>query len=237
MRLPASSILLPGPAVVTTRLADALAARDVRVATTLDPESWAARVLDGMERRVPLTLRPPARQRAWELTRRRLALALWSGAAACLVLAAGVELVGQARELRALQGTRRTLTADLAVALQSRQAVERLVAQESVTRAISHAPKWTAILTSLAEALPFDASLTSVVAHHDSVHVEGIAANATEVLAAFRAVSGVRGVGADAPIRQEDDEGARVERFSVTLLLGTAGPTVPLQRVARESTR
>jgi hypothetical protein len=80
------------------------------------------------------------------------------------------------------------------------------------------APRWSAVLSQLALALPEDAELTSLRAADDSMSLEGQAGNAARVLSALRRAPGVRSTGTTTPIRRETSaRETPVEVWSVVL--------------------
>jgi hypothetical protein len=159
------------------------------------------------------------------VARRVRALAL--GAAAMLVVAAGLELWGVHRRVRATQQERAGISAVVSRAFAKRDSATALESQLAMLAAETRAaPRWTGVIADLAQRLPGDAHLLSLSASGDSVAIVGEAAHAADVFEALRRDPRVAGVRADAPIRREfAADRTPVERFSVTARLTPAGLT------------
>jgi hypothetical protein len=140
-------------------------------------------------------------------------------AAAALFVAAGVvELWGSSRERSALAEERAHLRTSVGEALATReslaQATQRLA---TVRSAAGSAPRWSALIVSLAETLPDGAFLISLGGSGDSLRLEGIAPRAAPVFDAVGSIQGVRSLRPDGPIRQERSAaGEASERFTLT---------------------
>jgi Tfp pilus assembly protein PilN len=83
----------------------------------------------------------------------------------------------------------------------------------------STTPRWSAVLASIAQALPNDAHLTSVQAHADTVVLEGSAGRAGGVFEALQQDSVITAVLSNAPVRQQLQDGSPVEHFTVAARL------------------
>jgi hypothetical protein len=160
----------------------------------------------------------------------RLARQLALGAAAMLVLAAGLELWGVHRQLAATRRQRAAIGGAVSRAFASRDSTTALESQLGMLAAETRgAPRWTGVIADLAQRLPDDAQLVSLTASGDSVAIVGEAGHAADVFEALRRDPRVAGVRADAPIRREfTADRTPIERFSVTARLTAAGlTTVP----------
>lgn len=144
----------------------------------------------------------------------RVGRAAGVAAAALLLLAAGVNLWGERRELSAIRAQRAAHAESVrnALALQDTllAAADRVI---GVASADASAERWSAVIAQVAGALPPDAHLTAFRAELDSVSLEGQATNAAGVFAAMRMAPGFVAVRATAPVRQEGTGEAVVERF------------------------
>jgi hypothetical protein len=150
---------------------------------------------------------------------------LVGGAAALLVLSAGIELVSVRRQLAAVRAERAALRERVARAMASRDSATVLETRLAVIASeIAGTPRWTAVIAGLSRDLPADASLTSFAASGDSIALAGQAAHAADVFEALRRHPGITGIRADAPIRREmAPDRAPVERFSVTVRMNRDG--------------
>lgn len=159
-------------------------------------------------------LREAAARRAW-----RHSMYLGGAAAVLLAVAGGLDLWGLQREHAHVRAVRQTAQSATAHALSLRELVALRVGHlAALSAARQQAPRWTAMLAQLAEALPGDAYLTGLQATVDSVIIEGVAGSAAGVFNALHEMGGVSQVQALAPIRHERTEGqAAIERFVIGL--------------------
>ena len=75
------------------------------------------------------------------------------------------------------------------------------------------------MLSSIAQALPDDAHLTSIQAHADTVVLEGVAARAAGVFEGLQGDPDITAVHSNAPVRQQLQDGNPVEHFTVAARL------------------
>jgi hypothetical protein len=153
----------------------------------------------------------------------RLSLRLLAGAAAMLLLSAGLELWGVKRELAAVEDERRAVRGVVAQAIELRQTVEGIQGRlDGLAVAEATASRWSGVIADVADHLPADAHLISLRGAADTLVLEGVANRAAGAFEGLRGAPGVIGVRAEAPIRQESqDSGATVERFSLGARLAT----------------
>jgi hypothetical protein len=178
--------------------------------------------------RVGLDLVPDAVRETRTRAGTRAAWSLAGAAAAMLVLAAGLTLWGEHRELASLRARREALRPDVQIALTQRdslvEASERTVAIASLDRS---AERWSGVIARVAEALPQDASLSAFRAEADSLSLEGQARDAAGVFAAMRSTPGFLAVRASAPVRQEGGGSTGqpvIERFTMAARVGREHP-------------
>ncbi len=189
----------------------------------IEPEAVAARLAaraDGPE------MLPEREYRRREAASARRVGRLLGCAAACLLLAAGVELWGRQRALEALVARRAALQSSVERVMTVREALgglERRVA--ALDAAESRGSRWSTVLATVAERLPDDAHLFELRGAGDSLALAGQGGRAAAVFEALQQGDGVIGVRATAPIRQEArDSGPPVERFTLAARLGAGGP-------------
>jgi len=194
---------------------------------TIASESDAATVAARYVVRVVAPLLLPDNVRtAVRRSTRRAAYARFGVAAALLLLAAAVQLVGLRREQTRIAAERSRLRQAVVTSMAVRESIAVARQRLAVLRdAEARSPRWSELVAELAGTLPSDAFLLALRGDRDSLHVEGLASRAAPVLDALRAVSGVREVRADAPIRQVvHDDRATSERFVLSALLAGVSP-------------
>ncbi|HEX6616911.1 MAG TPA: hypothetical protein VF046_11460 [Gemmatimonadales bacterium] len=171
-------------------------------------------------------LLPERVRRLRDLRAARLARRLYLAAAALLVLAAGLELWGARRELDAVEARRTAHRAQVLKAMELREGIEQVEARvASLARAEAEVSRWSPALADVAQRLPRDAYLLSLSGTADTLRLEGLAGRAAGVFDAVRRVPGIKGVRADAPIRQEArDSATPVEHFLLAARLGGPAP-------------
>jgi Tfp pilus assembly protein PilN len=149
----------------------------------------------------------------------RVARWLMGIAAACLLAATGSYRWSLSRQLDALTAQRTALRSRVNRAMAARDTLTSLSATLGAMASLEQsAPRWSAVLSRIAVALPQDASLIGLRADGDTVTVEGQAQNAAAIFGALRLTSGVIAVRATAPIRQELTVGQNaVERWTLSL--------------------
>lgn len=150
----------------------------------------------------------------------RLARRLGVIAAALLIVSGGLALWGVKRELRATVADRAAIQSDVSQALALKSDISSLDARSALIESLrSTAPRWSAVLSSIAQVLPDDAHLTSIRAHADTVVLEGAAGRAAGVFEALQGDADITAVHSDAPVRQQLQDGTPVEHFTVAARL------------------
>ncbi len=152
---------------------------------------------------------------------RRVSAVMAAAAAACLVLAAGVDFWGLGRQLAAVRARRASLARQVAVAMRARDSLEAIVGSVGRLRALkATAPQWSAFLTDLSDYLPRDAHVVTLRGAADSAVIEGIARQAAGVFQAVQQIPRVGGLRAAAPIRQDvAADGSVREQFALGTVL------------------
>jgi hypothetical protein len=177
-----------------------------------------------------LELCSEARHAARQRSARRVATGLGAAAAACLVLAAALDMWGLGRELAALRARRAALAPQVAAAMRARDSLGALTGSVSTLATLeATSPRWSAFLTDLGDYLPRDAHVVTLRGATDSVVLEGVARQAAGVFQAVQQIPRVVGVRAEGPIRQDvAADGTVREQFALgTLLRARAGAGAP----------
>ncbi len=148
---------------------------------------------------------------------RRLTAGLSAAAVLLIAIAATVELLGERRELTAIQRERTSVAEQVGATVAEREGLlelnERLAA---LAVAEESAPRWSRVIANVAENLPDDAHLLAFRANADSLVMEGLAERAAGVFEAMQAAPDILGVRARAPIRRELLTNNRaIERFAL----------------------
>jgi hypothetical protein len=155
----------------------------------------------------------------------RLAQRLGLIAAALLIASGGLLLWGVKRELRAVVTERAAIRSEVSQALALRSDIGGLDARSAMIATLrSTAPRWAAVLSSIAQVLPDDAHLTSIQAHADTVVLEGSAVRAAGVFEALQRDRDITAVHSNAPVRQQLQDGTPVEHFTVAARLTPPAP-------------
>ena len=150
----------------------------------------------------------------------RLARRLGMIAAVLLIASGGLLLWGVKRELRAVIAERGAIRSEVSQALALRSDIGGLDARSAMIATLrSTAPRWAAVLSSIAQVLPDDAHLTSIQAHADTVVLEGSAMRAAGVFEALQRDRDITAVHSNAPVRQQLQDGTPVEHFTVAARL------------------
>ena len=156
----------------------------------------------------------------------RLARRLGLVAAALLVASGGLLLWGVKRELAATVAERAAIRSDVSQALNLKSDISALDARSAmIERLRSTTPGWSAVLSSIAQALPDDAHLKSIQARGDTIVLEGVAGRAAGVFEALQRDPDITAVRSNAPVRQQLQDGNPVEQFAVTARLTPPAPT------------
>ena len=164
---------------------------------------------------------------------RRVAAGLAAVAAACLVIAAGLDVWGLDRQLSTLRARRSALASQVGAAMRARDSLSELTGSVAAVRRLDETgPQWSAFLADMAEYLPRDAHLIALRGAADSVVIEGVARQAAGVFQAVQQMPRVVAVRAEAPIRQDAAaDGTVREQFA----LGTVLRQPPAIRTPRRA--
>lgn len=168
-------------------------------------------------------------QRSLRRRRTRRASAALAGAAALfLLVAAAAHLLGLRRELEVLASERARLAAPVAEASEVWSRTEDLSDALTVLRATARtAPRWSEVLAATAEVLPHSAHLASFHGAGDTLVVQGVAAEAQDVVAGMSDIPGVVKLRMIGPLRQEVLEGNRaIEHFRIAARIDQGGQTI-----------
>lgn len=168
----------------------------------IDPYAVAA---DYAPRGAPgLELCSATRRAARRLATKRISAALGAAAALCVLIAAGVDYWGLARELRILRGRRAALAAEVAGVIQLRDSIDSATQlAETIERLDASSPSWSSLFADLTDDLPRDAQVAAFEARSDSFAITGMAREANGVLRGLEHISRITSIRADGPIRQE----------------------------------
>lgn len=178
--------------------------------------------------RVAAPLFLPEESRARVRRRARLAVLSRLSAAALLVAAAGaLELAGLRHERHRVAAERSRISGAVSQSLTLRDSIALLRDRLAAVRDLeSSSSQWSGLMSSIADALPRDAFLKSLIVDGDSLKLEGSSERAAPVFDAVAAVAGVVTVHPTAPIRQEVRGGAMDEQFALAALLARTYPSV-----------
>jgi hypothetical protein len=160
-------------------------------------------------------------RRAWRRTR------MLAVAALLFALASGtIEWRSLRRSNERVAAARSSIAPAVTHAIARRDSLAALDGVLSQVRTFeTGAPRWLSLLADLERALPDDATLLSLRAGGDTLTLTGTAERAAPVLEALTGAAGFRDVRADAPIRQEVEDGEVVaEHFTVSLRSRRGGP-------------
>lgn len=207
------------------------------VADRLDAATDAA--LSGLSARSSIAQRlelvPAGVRRLRAKRSQRVAYGLFAASVALLMASAGLRLWSIRRQLDAVRVRRQTLHTRVETALALRDTVEALGSRLTDIGALEKsAPRWSAVISHIAEGLPITAYLSALRAQGDSLLLEGQGTSAAEVFADMRDTPGISAVRARTPIRQEIVPGqAPVERWTLAAHAVAALDTTAVERVAR----
>lgn len=160
-------------------------------------------------------LRAESRARVWRAT------AITIGAAAVLLIAgAELRLWGLHRQLRLLQQQRAQLAPRLQATLVGRTSVETIYRSAAALNAVERSsPAWGSTIGVLTAAVPDSAYLTAFRTRGDSLIVEGLADQASDVFNAMEQIPTLANVRAGAPVRREvQSDTTPMERFTIVAL-------------------
>jgi hypothetical protein len=155
-----------------------------------------------------------------------------AAAAALVVVGAAIQLWGVHRQLDSLRVQRRELAPRLSQTLIGRTSVEAVSRSVGALNAAEHAsPAWGATIANITTALPDSAYLTGFRTRGDSLIVEGLAQQASDVFNALEAIPGLANVRAGAPVRRElDEDNMPLERFTIIARQPVSAPVVAAPR-------
>lgn len=178
-----------------------------------DPARMAARDVGAGGGPVLFPPREWERRRAAERGIRRRA---WAVAAALLFLAIGADLIGLHRDLARVEARRAEIRPQVEALLAARGAAQDVEGRLALLDSLDASrPRWVSAFARLSASLPHQAYLTGVRGAPDSLVLEGVAPEASQVFDALRGFPGIVAVRAEAPYRQETGvNGAPVERFA-----------------------
>lgn len=152
---------------------------------------------------------------AWRAT------ALVAAAAFAFVVAGGaLQLWGVHRQLDTVRAQRAQLAPRLSATLIGRTSVEAVTRNVTGLNAVERtAPAWGRTIASLTTAVPDGAFLTAFRTRGDSIVVEGLADQASDVFNAMEQLPQLANVRAGAPVRRElQDDMTPLERFTIIAL-------------------
>jgi Tfp pilus assembly protein PilN len=154
-----------------------------------DPEGWigAEESASARASRPVLELVSPSRATERQRRSRRFAVGLGAAAAVLMLGAAGAELWGAHRELRAIRDQRAAIAEDVGPLLLARDSLTELMARTQAMEDLAAArPQWTRALVELSELFPRDTYLTALYASGDTVELEAAGSRAGEAIQALR---------------------------------------------------
>ena len=160
------------------------------------------------------------------VTRRR-AVIRFTVAAAIIIVAAGLELFGVEQQRARVAFERRRISAEVAQSIATRESIAVLTDRLAALRSSdAKSPRWAELIAALADDLPSDAYLVALTAEGDSLHLEGAATRAAPVFDAMNAMSSVRNVRPEGPLRQELGGAASAEHFLLSASVVRAAQAV-----------
>ncbi len=159
---------------------------------------------------------------------RRASAALAGTSAIFLLVAAAAHLLGLRRELGVLESERARLAAPVVEASEVRSRTEYLSDALTALRGTARAaPRWSEVLAATAEVLPSSAHLTSFRGAGDTLVVQGVAAEARDVVTGMSDIRGMVRLRMVGPLRRDVLEGDRViERFRIAASIDRGGRTI-----------
>lgn len=173
--------------------------------------------------------------------RARKATWMVAGAAAALVvLSAGLELWGVHRQLGIVRAERERIRPQIASTMIGRSTVDatsrHLAALNGVERT---SPSWSAIITTLSQAITDDAYLTAVRARGDSLIIDGLAEHASRVFDALQRTKMFADVRSAAPVRRElQEDGTALDHFTIAArIVAPANAPAPAAAASNDKAR
>jgi Tfp pilus assembly protein PilN len=136
------------------------------------------------------------------------------------VVGAALQLWGVHRQLDIVRAERAQLAPRLSATLIGRTSVEAVTRNVMGLNAVERAsPGWAHTIGTLTSALPDGAYLTAFRTRGDSIVVEGLAQQASDVFNAMEQLPQLANVRAGAPVRRElQDDMTPLERFTIIAL-------------------
>jgi hypothetical protein len=204
-------------------MARALLARGIethaapRAGRLTDPEILAAEFAGAAS---GPTFRTDDARAAWTAAAWR-ATAIVAAAAVVLAVAGGaLKLWGVHRQLAIVRAERAQLAPRLSATLIGRTSVEAVTRNVTGLNAVERAtPAWAQTLATLTSTVPEAAYLTAFRTRGDSIVVEGLAEQASDVFNAMEQLPQLANVRAGAPVRRElQDDTTPLERFTIIAL-------------------
>jgi hypothetical protein len=159
--------------------------------------------------------RVASRTAAWRST------SIVAAAAVVLMVAgAAVRLWGVHRQLDEVRRERERLAPRLSATLIGRTSVEAVYKNVAGLNGVEHqVPSWAQTIASLTDALPDASYLTAFRTRGDSLIVEGLAEQASDVFNAMEQLPTLANVRAGAPVRRElQDDNTPLERFTIVAI-------------------
>lgn len=158
-----------------------------------------------------------------------LAWTLAGIAAALLLTSAGLELWGVKHQLRSVRDERAALRGQISATLVGRTTLDATYRQMAALATIERtAPRWSAVIAQLSEAVPQEAYLTAIRTREDSLIIDGLGEHATHVFDALATSRGLVDVRSAAPVRREtQDDGRALEHFTIAARVEAASERPP----------
>ncbi len=192
-------------------------APDPRPGRAPDPEILAAEFAVGAS---GPAFRTEDARAAWSAAAWRATALVAAAAAVIIVAGAALKLWGVHRQLEMVRAQRAQLASRLSATLIGRTSVEAVTRNVGGLNAVERsAPAWAQTLVRLTTAIPDGAYLTAFRTRGDSIVVEGLAEQASDVFNAMEQIPQLANVRAGAPVRRElQDDTTPLERFTIIAL-------------------
>ncbi len=189
-------------------------APDSRGGRAPDPEILAAEFAVGV---TGPAFRTEEARAAWTAGAWRATAVVAAAAVAIVVGGAALKLWGVHRQLTLVRAQRAQLASRLSATLIGRTSVEAVTRNVSGLNAVERtAPTWAQTIVRLTTAIPDGAYLTAFRTRGDSIVVEGLADQASDVFNAMEQLPQLANVRAGAPVRRElQDDTTPLERFTI----------------------
>lgn len=166
------------------------------------------------------TFRSDETRAAWSAAAWRVTALVAAAAVIFAVAGAALQLWGVHRQLDAVRAQRAQLAPRLSATLIGRSSVEAVTRNVMGLNAVERAsPGWAHTIAALTSAMPDGAYLTAFRTRGDSIVVEGLAEQASDVFNAMEQLPQLANVRAGAPVRRElQDDLTPLERFTIIAL-------------------